>query len=458
MTRANSESLERLKHDLTELENGPSALGARLKMLHGFNIFRVLKLDGLEIRHSNMLGWLLDPGENHGLGETFLAKFFTSVECLRGLSLTSDELKTFSVFREADHKDIELRSDAAKVIVVIENKWNAAERESDGDKKGQLKTYRDTIEENPDYDDWSKFYLFLTPTGTLPSEENLDEWEPISYSVVIKAIESAMADTGSTGNANSGPRELISHYLAVLKTKGDIMCMDEDLASECVAFYKRHKEAFDLVNDVLKKRKDMSDKGTAYRIANEAIDGKRKKDPRVISVPPNPGNNCPSFHTSLMDNVIPQLEQGSGSWSNSTANYYYWFEVLEAKVADQITMRLHFEFGGITLAETSPVIKRMEDIAGSMGKNFRLHRGNKRQRFQRVWGKNSNRGFSMDNAEDREALMKWAEDAIDEALANERKVIAPLAGGNGASHWQSLAADPDFGKVLALYDGKGAKP
>ena len=37
-----------------------------------FNLFDVLKVSRKEIRHSNMLGWLMDPNENHGFGDAFL--------------------------------------------------------------------------------------------------------------------------------------------------------------------------------------------------------------------------------------------------------------------------------------------------------------------------------------------------------------------------------------------------
>lgn len=37
-----------------------------------FNLFDVLKISRMEIRHSNMLAWLLNPNENHGMGDAFL--------------------------------------------------------------------------------------------------------------------------------------------------------------------------------------------------------------------------------------------------------------------------------------------------------------------------------------------------------------------------------------------------
>ena len=39
-----------------------------------FNLFDVLKVSRKEIRHSNMLGWLMDPNENHGFGDLGFTK------------------------------------------------------------------------------------------------------------------------------------------------------------------------------------------------------------------------------------------------------------------------------------------------------------------------------------------------------------------------------------------------
>ena len=56
------ENLDRFLADNTELEE----LSAKLSE---FNVFRALKIEHLEIRHSNVLAWLLDPGESHGLSD-----------------------------------------------------------------------------------------------------------------------------------------------------------------------------------------------------------------------------------------------------------------------------------------------------------------------------------------------------------------------------------------------------
>ena len=44
------------------------------KLISEFNPFSVLNITHHEIRHSNVLAWLLNPNENHGLGDIFLRK------------------------------------------------------------------------------------------------------------------------------------------------------------------------------------------------------------------------------------------------------------------------------------------------------------------------------------------------------------------------------------------------
>ena len=47
--------------------------------IHEVNIFDVLKLKDHEIRHSNVLAWLLDPHGSHGMGDEFLKLFISRV-------------------------------------------------------------------------------------------------------------------------------------------------------------------------------------------------------------------------------------------------------------------------------------------------------------------------------------------------------------------------------------------
>lgn len=43
-----------------------------------FNLFDVLRITNMEIRHSNILAWIFDPNESHGLGDSFIKSFITN--------------------------------------------------------------------------------------------------------------------------------------------------------------------------------------------------------------------------------------------------------------------------------------------------------------------------------------------------------------------------------------------
>lgn len=62
------ETLEKFLLDNPELEKLEG-------LLSQFNVFETLRMVNTEIRHSNVLAWLLTPSENHGLGDYFLKQF-----------------------------------------------------------------------------------------------------------------------------------------------------------------------------------------------------------------------------------------------------------------------------------------------------------------------------------------------------------------------------------------------
>ena len=60
------------KQKLLELMQDNESFEKLSKWSNSVNIFDVLKISRTEIRHSNILGWLLDANENHGIGDSFL--------------------------------------------------------------------------------------------------------------------------------------------------------------------------------------------------------------------------------------------------------------------------------------------------------------------------------------------------------------------------------------------------
>ncbi len=99
-----------------------------------FNAFDVLRYAEYEIRHSNVLAWLLDPDGTHGIGRAFLEWFLGQARLpgkLPAKIVRGDGGQTVGVERELYHVDVVifLESDQGRHIVAIENKpgWASPE-------------------------------------------------------------------------------------------------------------------------------------------------------------------------------------------------------------------------------------------------------------------------------------------------------------------------------------------
>ncbi len=99
-----------------------------------FNAFDVLRYAEYEIRHSNVLAWLLDPNGTHGIGRAFLEWFLGQARLPGRLPekiVRGDGGQTARVERERYYVDVVifLESDQGRHIVAIENKpeWASPE-------------------------------------------------------------------------------------------------------------------------------------------------------------------------------------------------------------------------------------------------------------------------------------------------------------------------------------------
>ena len=127
------------------------------------NVFDILKLARTEIRHSNMLAWLLDPNANHGLSSSFLYGFLSKLpnllppqkqddmEGVDFLSLLSSDLSSFRIRREWQNIDVLIISDSMKVVIAVENKIDSGlGKRKDG--RTQLDDYDNVIKNS--YKGW----------------------------------------------------------------------------------------------------------------------------------------------------------------------------------------------------------------------------------------------------------------------------------------------------------------
>ena len=215
-----------------DLEN----LEARLKE---FNPLKVLKVDQYEIRHSNIISWLLDPSENHNLGDTFIKKFLAEV-IINNENIETDftvfqaqdiSYNDFEIRREWNDIDIFITSRANNLALIIENKIHATES------KGQLEKYYNSVW--MEYANCEIIPVFLSLDGTDPSDKR---YGTISYVQILNMLKFIT----SIQKENLSPKvyDFISYYLRTL----EILTMeDEEIKLLCKKIYKGHTQALDLI-------------------------------------------------------------------------------------------------------------------------------------------------------------------------------------------------------------------
>lgn len=243
--------------------------------LKRFNPFSVLKIQSHEIRHSNVLAWLLDPKENHNLGDRILKKIIMQV-ILQNEDVIPDELDLHKiqmgdysdsvVRREENNIDIIVVSARNKLVFLIENKVYSKESQ------GQLKKYLATTRNS--YPGYVVLPLFLTLQGDNPIGET--GYCIFDYKKVFKIIQ-FVTDL----NKNVIPNEVYDFVQFYLRTLQGILQMDDKVLNLCKSIYNQHKDALDTIFNVIR----IDD--TAF---NPAIERFLKDNPDIVSTYPVAGS------------------------------------------------------------------------------------------------------------------------------------------------------------------------
>lgn len=203
------------------------------------NIFDVLKVADTEIRHSNMLAWLLDPTANHGLGGEILKRLINwfAAEYIdtpdEAVKMLMCNYFSFSIRREWHNIDLLLISTEDKIVIAIENKVYSGEHGE------QLEKYTRTIEEH--FEGYKQYFLYLT----LNSDEssNPDVWRSVGYEKIIEWAEAAL-----TASVRPEVKQIIEQYISVLRRK--VTGYPQEVIELCNKIYQKHKEAIDLIQEV----------------------------------------------------------------------------------------------------------------------------------------------------------------------------------------------------------------
>lgn len=213
------------------------------KKIRPFNVFDVLKSAHNEIRHSNVLAWLLDPDGSHGLQDLFLRRWlmlvFYGVQKPTGrlepITIDSVPFQTVTVRREWRHIDVLLQIQTetkGRWVICIENKVQSTQGED------QLAKYYQDVESLFSHYD-VRAYIFLTVTDEEPADGH---WLGVTYKDVSAALEACLAE--HSGSIGEGPRMLMNHYLSILKER----FMDNNEITKLVAeIWANHEDALEII-------------------------------------------------------------------------------------------------------------------------------------------------------------------------------------------------------------------
>lgn len=244
---------------LTDLVMNSPELVELEARLSRFNIFRILRAAQHEIRHSNMLAWLFDPDESHGLGDLFLRRWLMQVvhdaDPVDGAgSLPSpieiDALGIDYVEVEREHEAIDLlvslkTTRGRSWVVCIENKVESAQHSN------QLARYREYVERRFSDAD-RRLFIFLTKYEEEPEDSG---FITSSYTMIARVLGGCIDERQS--GIRPEPRLLLEQYRELL---GEDFVDEGRTAQLARQIYQKHRKAIDVI---LKYREDAISIATA---------------------------------------------------------------------------------------------------------------------------------------------------------------------------------------------------
>jgi len=280
-------------------------------LLSEFNIFETLNLTYAEIRHSNIISWLLDPNENHGLSSYFLRQFLKFIVSANrsyfeksSLSLFDFELFKYSaveIRREWKNIDIliVIVEDGKKLVIAIENKIKTAEHSD------QLSRYRNIIEK--EFKGYNQLFIFLTPENVIPTD---DAWIPFNYDVVAELLDDLIKYKQSILNPKI--HSFILQYQTILRR---YIVGNSEVEKIAKSIYKKHKQALDIIYQY---KPDM------YSALSEHFQGLIKTHEDMII--DTAGKTLVRFTTSEIDEKVDSIGEG---WTKSKRVILFEFGLYE---------------------------------------------------------------------------------------------------------------------------------
>ena len=269
-----------------------------------FNLFDVLGIARAEIRHSNVLAWLIDPNENHGLGDGVIRGILNcvaaadhgSVDAFEALLL---DCHGFMVRREWRNIDILAVSASERYVVCIENKIGTGEHDD------QLNRYRRIVESH--YPNYRHVFVYLSPDGGDPSDPV--HWCAMSYRDILDIIEAAKAKTVLLPAVEL----LIDNYIETIRR--DVVG-DDRLEQICTAIYSKHRRALDLIYE------HRPDRASSLAATIREWAERRDSEGRIVLNRDKCNKTYTRFTTPGMSEALPDTDEANSAWG--TRNHYFY--------------------------------------------------------------------------------------------------------------------------------------
>lgn len=214
--------------------------------LNRFNPIRVMKMEHMEIRHSAILAWLLNPRETHGFEDGFLKAFLS--EALRGeahssgitaLDINRADLRDAEIRTEWHQIDIFIQSPLNKWVFIIENKFHSKQY------KGQLKNYAKKVRDifSEQLDELKICGVFLSLHYEEPEEGS--EFVALNYETIVEVLASLLDRRAY--QVTDEIKIFVTHYLNTLKDATGMNAEQNKMESLARELYKEHKRVLDFV-------------------------------------------------------------------------------------------------------------------------------------------------------------------------------------------------------------------
>ena len=309
------------------------------------NVLDVLKITNTEIRHSNVLAWLMDPAENHGLHDGVIRGFvaFAARRMVDdgGFDDLLMDCDGFSIRREWRNIDILAVNEKEKYVLCIENKIFSDEHDD------QLARYRAEIER--EFPDCRRRFVFLTPNSGEASES---DWLAMGYGDVLDIIDRAV----ETAAPAPETARFIADYMDTVRRN---ILGDRELEDICKRIYAKHKRALDLIYE---HRPDVV--STISNCCRKWI-GEKAGNDKTIKLRKDTGDKWDTvFTTNLLPRLLPGIDEPSGIWGEY-GHCVYQIHVNDDKDVPRVRLQLVFNFDGLDerlRGDCEEVIHAIEEV------------------------------------------------------------------------------------------------